>query len=340
MVFFFLFDRNFGGGGGGCIIFHNYVHIQAQLLHPQSKLEWKRCADLPVNMFRAQAVAIGNEIYLGGGVNTAETDLITAILMYNTVEDKWTRLPNHCVQLFGLCQFQGELLTVSGVSSELPTYKVFHYIKEDRKWAESLKPIPTVRIYPAVLTTASAIVVCGGLVEGENGEAVSTATVEVYSSTTSQWYTADPLPQPCAGMSSITISGCSFLLGGANDHKPIRSSFCVDISTLIDRANIIHRGTTSWKPLPDTPLARSAAATLSGGLLAVGGNEENGLVQSSVYMLVPPTNSWVKLPSGDLPVKSYSTTTVQLSNNRVMVMGGVDKDNKDTSTCYIGSVVV
>ena len=165
--------------------------------------------------------------------------------------------------------------------------------------------------------------------------------MEVYSSTTSQWYTADPLPQPCADMSSVTISGCSFLLGGYNaDHKPIRSSFCVDMSTLIDRANIIHRGTTSWKTLPDTPLAKSTAATLSGRLLAVGGVEENGPVQSSVYMFVRPINSWVKLLSGDLPVEGYFTTTVQLSNNRVMVMGGLDKNNKDTSTCYIGSVVV
>ena len=316
------------------------MHIQAQLLHPQSKLEWKRCADMPVKMIKAQAVAIGNEIYLGGGVNTAETDL-TAILMYNTVEEKWTRLPNHCVRYFGLCGFQGELLTVGGLSGELPTNKVYYYIKEDRKWVESLKPTPTVRVCPAVLTTASAIVVCGGLVEGENGELVATATVEVYSSTTSQWYTADPLPQPYAGMSSITISGCSFILGGYNaDHKPIRSSFCVDMATLIDRVNVIHRGTTSWKTLPDTPLALSTAATLSGGLLAVGGDEENGQVHSSVYTFVPPTNSWVKLPSGDLPVERCGTTAVQLSNNRVMVMGGADKGKKDTSTCYIGSVIV
>ena len=48
----------------------------------------------------------------------------------------------------------------------------------------------------------------------------------------------------------------------------------------------------------------------------------------------------MKLPSGDLPVKSYSTTAVQLSNNRVMVMGGLDNNDRDTSTCYIGSVVV
>ena len=295
---------------------------------------------MPVNMLRAQAVAIGNNIYLGGGDNKAKTCL-TDILKYNTVEDEWTRLPNHCMQLFGLCQFQGELLTVGGVSGRLLTNKVYRYIKEDRKWAESLKPVPTMRVRPAVLTSASAIVVCGGFTAGENGGPVATATVEVYSSTTSQWCTADPLPQPCAVMSSVTISGCSFLLGGVNaDYEPIRSSFCVDMATLIDRANIIHRGTTSWKTLPDTPLARSTAATLSGSLLAVGGNEENSLVQSSVYMFIPPINSWVKLPSGDLPVERYGTTTVQLSNNRVMVMGGVDKNNKVTSACYIGSVVV
>ena len=295
---------------------------------------------MPVKMYRAQAVAIGNEVYMGGGNNRDRTNL-SAILKYNTVKDEWTRLPNHSVWFFGLCQFKGDLLTVGGWSGDMPTNKVYHYIKEDRKWAEFLKPMPTVRVCPVLLTTTVVIVVCGGLVAGENGEPVETATVEVYSSTTSQWYTADPLPQPCAIKSTIAISGCGFILGGVGvDRKLVRSPFCVDMSTLIDRANTIHRGTTSWKTLPDTPLTRSTAATLSGGLLAVGGHEENGLVQSSVYMFVPPTNSWVKLPSGDLPVERFVTTTVQLSNNRVMVMGGADKDHKDTSTCYIGSVVV
>ena len=315
--------------------------VQVQLLHPQSKLQWKRCADMPVKKYAMQAVAIGDEVYVGGGCNDDKTDL-TTVLKYNHIKDEWTRLPDHCVGLFGLCQFQGELLSVGGLPND-PT-NVYRYSTADRKWVESLKPMPTRRALPALLTTASTIIVCGGCQSGGN---VTLSTVEVYSSTTSQWHSADPLPQPCHLMSSVTISGCGFLLGGmvTNEHiQATKSPLCVDMATLINRATspTRHHDTTSpWKTLPDTPLTLSTAATLSGSLLAVGGlDDASRASQSTVHVFIRFTNSWVKLPSGDLPVENYGAAMVQLPNNRVMVMGGKDKEDEDTNTCYIGSVVI
>ena len=158
--------------------------VQVQLLHPQSMLQWKRCADMPVKTSKMQAVAIGDEVYVGDGINSRKT-----LLKYNHLKDEWTRLPDHCVAFFGLCQFQGELLSVGGVPND-PT-NVYRY-STDRKWVESLKPMPTKRACPTLLTTASAIIVCGGI--QPTGDVIL-STVEVYSSTTSQWHSADPLPQ-------------------------------------------------------------------------------------------------------------------------------------------------
>ena len=112
--------------------------------------------------------------------------------------------------------------------------------------------------------------------------------------------------------------------------KPIKSTFCVDMATLVDRATSPtrhHDTTPTWKTLPDTPLVHSAAATLSGALLAVGGRDGETR-QRTVYVFTPSTNSWVKLPSGDLPAERSGTTAVQLSNNRVMVIGGKDKEEE------------
>ena len=284
-----------------------------------------------------QAVTIGDEVYVGGGVNHSHTDLNT-VLKYSHIKDEWTRLPDHCVLLFGLCQFQGELLSVGGLPN-VPT-NVYRYSTADGKWMEFLKPMATKRLYPALLTTASAIIACGGAQPG----GVTLSTVEVYSSTTSQWHTADPLPQPCYSLSSVTISGCGFLLGEVGANELTKSVFCVDMSTLIDRAKspTRHYDTIStWKALPDTPLLGSRAATLSGRLLTVGGRDgASNTVQSTVHVFTPSTNSWEKLPSGDIPAEKYVATTVQLSNNQVMVMGGMDKDGMDTNTCYIGSVFI
>ena len=72
---------------------------------------------MPVKKLRMQAVAIGDEVYVGGGTNLSATDLWT-VLKYNHVKDELTRLPDRCVALFGLRQFQGELLSVGGLPND------------------------------------------------------------------------------------------------------------------------------------------------------------------------------------------------------------------------------
>ena len=280
--------------------------------------------------YRGQAVVIDNKVYVGG---IGDDEL--SVLEYNPVEDEWTRLPNHVVLFFGLCQFQGELVTVGGVSTAGPiTNEVYRYSAADGKWVEFLKPMLTKRLCIALLTTASAIIVCGGT----TGEEKPLATVEVYSSTTSQWHVADPLPQPCYLMSSVVIGGSGYLLGGSGASLDlITSVFSVDVATLIDRATSStgrHDATSTWKTLPDTPLRGPTAATLSGRLLAVGGRSEDDSAKSAIYVFIPSTNSWV--PSGNMPVERSWTAAAQLSNSQLIVLGGLG-NSSSTSTCYIGT---
>ena len=287
-----------------------------------------------------QVVAIGEKVYTGGGNTDPRKDKL-AVLMYDLVKDEWGRLTNHCVGLFALCQFQGNLISVGGVPK---TNKVYHYNEESQEWEKFLTPMPTARVGLSVLTTATAIIACGGTTDIINNKPVPTATVEVYSSETSQWYTADPLPRPCCLMTSVTIGSNVFLLGGAGvDNQSIISPFHAVVAMLIERAvsPIQHPTTTSvWKTLPDTPLRMSAAATLSGSLMAVGGIDDNGTAQPAVHVFTPFTNKWVRIQSGDLPAARYLVTAVQLPNNRVMVVGGRDKDRNKTSTNFIGSLAI
>ena len=312
---------------------------QIHLFSPQAKLQWKRCADMPIKVTRMQVVVIGEKVYIGGGDIETRED-ITAVLMYDLAKDEWGRLPNHCVRIFALGQFQGNLITVGGSPQ---TNKVYRYNEESQEWEEFLTPMPTARSGLSVLTTATAIIACGGAIVTVNNIPVPTAIVEVYSSETSQWYTADPLPQPCCLMTSVTVGSNVFLLGGADvNNQAIRSTFHANIATLIERAisPIQHPTTTSvWKTLPDTPLLMPAAATLSGSLLAVGGTDDNDTAQAAVHVFTPFTNKWVRIQSGDLPAARCLATAVQLPNNRVMVVGGYDKKNK-TSTNFIGSLAI
>ena len=178
-----------------------------------------------------------------------------------------------------------------------------------------------------------------------DGVAVSCATVEVYSSETSQWHTADPLPVPCGGMTSVTIADTWYQLGGAgNDGIYIATILYAPLTSLIQKATSpTHHPashTSGWKTLPDTPLLGSAAASLSGSLLTVGGYNVTTPSSPVLYIFFPLTNSWVRVITGDLPEPHYDCTAVQLSSNQLLVVGGKNDQEKRTKTVFLGFITI
>ena len=68
---------------------------------PQARLQWKRCADIPgqLGRFSAQAVVMGEKVYVGGGITEKLVDKFH-IFKYNTTRDEWSHLPTTlCVTL-------------------------------------------------------------------------------------------------------------------------------------------------------------------------------------------------------------------------------------------------
>lgn len=294
---------------------------------------------MPVAAVEMQAVAMGDHVYMGGGVPHNEEDFY-AVCRYDISNDEWFRLTDHSVAYFGLGEFHGQLISVGGSSCDTATSNIFQYSMSDKKWVDFLSPMPTARANPTVITTSSAIVSCGGNARYQSYyEPVS--TVEVYCDTTDSWYTAESLPQLSWLVSSVVIDGTAFLLGGFNAcDAPIRSVFTVNVETLIERAKAPTNSTGSiWRTLPDTKLKTAAAASLGGSLLALGGYDDDDNTQSSTYVYAPFTDSWLRLLSGDLPDKQYESTAVQLSNERVMVVGGRNSDEQEIASCFIGSII-
>ena len=172
------------------------------------------------------------------------------------------------------------------------TGKVYHLEEESQKWDDVLKPMPTARYCASVATTQSAIVASGGAtgLGIMDDKAVSCATVEVYSSDSSQWYTADPLPIPCFDTSPVIIADTWYQLGGTGSNdEHITTVLCTPLTALIQKAtsSTDESGSpmSAWKTLPDTPLKRSAAASLCGNLLAVGGKDDENPASSALYIL-------------------------------------------------------
>jgi len=288
---------------------------------------------------------MGEKVYVAG--DTSQDEDKHCVFQYNISRDEWSHLPHHPMIAFAMVQFIQNLITVGGegaMGGVDITGKMYRFKEESHKWEEFLKPMPTARGWPTVATTQSAIIASGGATGLMDGKLVLCATVEVYSTETSQWYTADPLPVPYLSGFSITIAGTCYLLGGIDaDNKATRTVLYASLTSLVQKATSPTRQSAShtsvWKTLPDTPLKISAAASLSGNLLAVGGHNTK-TVFPAINVFFPLTNSWVRIMTGDLPQPRYGCTAVQLSSNTMIVIGGRDDQMKSTKTVFIGTVTV
>ena len=285
---------------------------------------------------------------MGGGVTKHELiENALQVFQYDPSRNEWShlRLPPHHIVSFAMAQFMGNLITVGGLipCSNSTTGKVYHFKEQSQEWEELLTPMPTGRAHLSVATTQCAIVASGGLIGVRDGIYVPCATVEVYSSETSQWHTADSLPAPCWGMTSVTIADIWYQLGGKGD-KHITTALYAPIADLIQKAaSPTHQSASYmsvWKTLPDTPLKGSAAASLSGNLLAVGGWDDKTSASHAIHVFLPLTNSWVRVTTWNLSEPRYACTAVQLSSNRVVVVGGRDDQDKLTKTVFLGSITI
>ena len=299
---------------------------------------------MPVKMGRPQAVVMREKVYVRGGHPKSTKDR-NQVFQYDPSQDEWSRLPPCQVMFFAMAQFMGNLITVGGrIAGGGATGKLYHFIEQSQEWEEFLTPMPTARFYPSVATTQSAIVASGGSTGArDDGKPVPCAAVEVYSSKTSQWHTADPLPVPCKLMTAVIIADTWYLLGGiGTGGKSLTTVQYTPLTTLIQKATSpTHESAshmTVWKTLPDTPLKRAAAASLSGNLLAVGGYDNKQPASPAVNVFFPYTSSWVRATTGDLPVSRWACTAVQLSFNRVLVVGGTDDQERPTNTVFLGTI--
>ena len=198
-------------------------------------------------------------------------------------------------------KFKRQLITVGGQDQQgSPIAKVFTFNADSRQWEELIPPMPTARHSLSVVTTATTIIATGGIPSGVLGLA-STATVEVYSDSTTQWHTAEPLPAPQYGMSSAVIDDSWYLMGGQNCYRASLSSI-VQTATSSTGTPCPPSATSSeplWEYVPPAPLPWSSALGLCGVLMALGGSESDGSTSAAIHAFVH--NTWVKLESLNLP---------------------------------------
>ena len=282
-------------------------------------------------------------MYVGGG-DTYEGADGYRVFKYTKTWNTWSDLPHCSVKWFGMAQFKGRLLTVGGYvyndeGVSLPTPKVFTLSTDSRRWEEIIPPMPSARCSMSVVTTAATIVTAGGY----NIRDQPCTDVEVYGSTTSQWYNTDPLPVPRGNMSSVIIHDILYLLGGKECFRACLSSLILRAMSpsppLITRANYL------WKLLPPTPLKDCSLLCLNGSLVAVGGlvdGEESDApvseeVSLSAYAFLD--DAWV-LTNITLPAPQKGCCAAQFSSEEVIVVGGWGASECLLQDTHIGTLYI
>ena len=192
------------------------------------------------------------------------------------------------------------------------------------KWTHPYLPMTTPRCNPAVATCGDRLVVAGGRESLFGGDL---ATVEVLNTTTKKWLSASPLPVGCSEMTSALVNQELFLLGGTLTSESLVVSL-PDITQSSVNSNTTNRS-AQWHTICAPPLEKSAAISLRGSILAIGGLHGNKS-STAIHIYQPAMNNWRKV--GDLPCPRSHCSCTLLPSGHILVAGGLDSKRVDAAT--------
>ena len=300
-------------------------------------------------MAHAQAVVVNGELYIGGG-ETDSDETNCQLYKYIPSQERWSEAYPCPVRYFGLGKLSQQPVLVGGVDKESKQVSNTFYVFDDassQKHLRAIAPMPTPRSHPCVVSHQSGLIVAGGC-----GERAPLTTVELFKDATKQWYKADPLPTPCAMLSSATIDDMCYLLGGEkptnigkNDTVSTRLILCAPITALLKKAIPTDETakpdpkTSVWKPMENTLHRHSAAVNLGEMLLAVAGDNSTMLakdIKQTIYAYCLTRKNWVHI--ADLPEPCTMCTAVALPSQEILIIGGKDNNFKFSKVVYKGSI--
>ena len=279
-------------------------------------VEWRLGKNMPFPMnYYPEAIVIKDKVYIGAGSSGIDNNYHTTLIMvYNINGDEWNLLPQYGFYWFGMTSVKNQLVLVGGeVQNALDrTNQLGVWDEEGQTWLHNIPPMPTARSGPTVVTYKDRWMIVAG---GNDVHTASHSTVEMLDILTGYWHQASALPIRQYKMSSVVIGNMWYLLGGYPFPSPRTQCIYVCIDEVIHQAVFQKKSPSPWRTLPNTPFSKSAAISLNGALLAVGGSG-----CSSIHLYKPSSNSWVK--AGDLLSVRQSCACTLTPSGEILIVGG------------------
>ena len=291
-------------------------------------IKWEEGAPAPVGHERHTTVWLNGLVYVGGGYDHETRAASYIINCYDPVNNLWRSSINTPYCLFAMTTLNNNLLIAGGRDNR---FKITNQILTmDAGQLKNYTKMITARKFATATGHQGMhmLIITGGM-DDKNNRLSST---ELFDSSNEQWYMSNDLPQPHSSLKSVIIDNILYLLGGYSKDGNSPAVFTTPLDTL-------SRHQLKWNTLQDTPWCLSAPVSVHGThLLIVGGGKKIGnkfTRTSDVYKLNKVSHSWEAI--GHIPSARSQSAAVSTTDNRVIVIGGVDDKNEITNTVWIGS---
>lgn len=186
--------------------------------------EWTVLRDMPERVGAGDAEAVGDKIYVAGGILEGENQARTRTLEYDIATNTWTKKADMKAarEHFRMASIGRKIYAAAGRHNHQDV-KIFEVYDVDANTWTALKDLPTTRGGVAVGAINNRIYVMGG--EGANASIGLFEEVEEFDPATNTWKRMADMTHPRHGMAGIEYDGKFWLVAGANPfgHNPIKN---------------------------------------------------------------------------------------------------------------------
>jgi non-specific serine/threonine protein kinase len=277
-------------------------------------LEWRPIADVPFRRQYAAATAIGDKIWLFGGIGSRSSSTTTKV--YDTASNRWSTGPGLPVALhhFTAVNYKGDPVVIGGFipGEELTSGQSDAvYALRDGTW-QKLPSLNHKRAAAAAAVVNGQIVVAGGQADGK-----LVAPTEVFDG--ERWTDKAEIPTPREHLGAASDGRYLYAVGG-------RELSAGKNSKAVERYD---PASNRWSELASMPeAAGSVGVAYAGGRIVAVGGEGTTAASDAVQGYDIKGGTWDGLPSLPTPLHGVAVTPVK---DTVYAIGGA------TEAGHVGS---
>ena len=265
-----------------------------------------------------QSVVVEGTVYVGGGSTGYGSDNNYIVMTYDISTGKWATLPPYRARGFAMTAINNQLVLVGGIEHGGDWSKVVGVWDADNKqWTHPYPKMHTARTWCSAVVHNEWLVVAGGW--STSGAMLS--SVEVMNTNSKQWYAGPPTPIPWDSMKTATVGDeCYFMGRDTATGSSTNTVYSVSLSALTTGLNSnTSKGQKIWKEISGLQTTHSTPLSISGSLLAFGGEGKDRKAVTAIHLYQPDTGEWVKV--GDLPTPRSYCTCAMITDRELLVSG-------------------